>query len=133
MKSVHIRSFSGPYYYYNRGNSRSESHGKLIHFMPLVCYPLKTSENYWFSDVFRGYRKRPLAWNRLTFKLFVGIYRRPYEKLFTVDFIFEVSEIKFYFQNLSEPREVDTTDVIIDDEVLPFDDNKFDLVVSSLR
>ena len=26
-------------------------------------YPLKTSENLWFSDIFRGYRKRPLAWN----------------------------------------------------------------------
>ena len=25
-------------------------------------YPLKTSENLWFSNVFRGYRKRPVAW-----------------------------------------------------------------------
>ena len=24
-----------------------------------LCYPLKTSENLWLSDVFRGYRKRP--------------------------------------------------------------------------
>ena len=33
----------------------------LTHFMPLVLfrYPLKTLENLWFSDVFRGYQKRP--------------------------------------------------------------------------
>ena len=28
-------------------------------------YPLKTSENLWFSEVFRGYRKGTLAWNGL--------------------------------------------------------------------
>ena len=27
-------------------------------------YPLKTSENLWFVDVFRGYRKRRVPWNR---------------------------------------------------------------------
>ena len=34
-------------------------------FLPtcLFLYPLKTSENLWFSDVFRGYRKRPVTWN----------------------------------------------------------------------
>ena len=32
----------------------------------LVWYPLKTSENLWFSDVFRGYQKRLVAWNGLT-------------------------------------------------------------------
>ena len=26
---------------------------------------VKTSENFWFSVVFREYRKRPVAWNRL--------------------------------------------------------------------
>ena len=30
-------------------------------------YPLKTSENRRFSDVFRGYRKGTLAWNRLRY------------------------------------------------------------------
>ena len=29
-------------------------------------YPLKTSENLWFSDAIRGYRKKPMAWNGLT-------------------------------------------------------------------
>ena len=33
----------------------------------LFPYPLKTSGNQRFSDVFRGYRKRPVAWNGLTF------------------------------------------------------------------
>ena len=28
-------------------------------------YPLETSENFWFSDVFRGYRNGTLAWNGL--------------------------------------------------------------------
>ena len=31
----------------------------------LFLYPLKTSENLWFSDVFRGYRMRPVSWNAL--------------------------------------------------------------------
>ena len=31
----------------------------------LFLYSLKTSENQRFSDVFRWYRKRPVAWNRL--------------------------------------------------------------------
>ena len=38
-------------------------HEILTCFMPLVSFytPLKTSENQTFSDVFRGYRKRPVA------------------------------------------------------------------------
>ena len=40
----------------------------LTRFMPLVSFDttLKTSENQRFSDVFRGYRRRPVTWNRLT-------------------------------------------------------------------
>ena len=30
-----------------------------------ILYPLKTSENLWFSDFSRRYRKRLVAWNRL--------------------------------------------------------------------
>ena len=33
----------------------------LFYATGLFLYPLKTSENFWFSDVFRGYRKRSLA------------------------------------------------------------------------
>lgn len=32
----------------------------------LSLYPLKTSENEKFSDVFRGYSKRSVAWNGLS-------------------------------------------------------------------
>ena len=37
---------------------------------PISCHwslliPLKTSENLWFSDVFRGYQIRSVAWNGL--------------------------------------------------------------------
>ena len=32
----------------------------------LFLYPLKTSENPWFSNDFRGHRKRTMTWNRLT-------------------------------------------------------------------
>ena len=42
----------------------------LKHFNPfhandLFWYSLKTSENLWFSDVFRGHQKRSVAWNGL--------------------------------------------------------------------
>ena len=36
-----------------------------FHDTDLFRYPLKTSENLWFSDVFRGYQKRSVAWNGL--------------------------------------------------------------------
>ena len=32
----------------------------------LFRYLLKTSENFWFPDIFKGYRKRLVAWNGLT-------------------------------------------------------------------
>ena len=37
----------------------------LFHATCLFLYPLKTSENLWFSDVFKGYRKIIVAINRL--------------------------------------------------------------------
>ena len=36
-----------------------------FHASDLFWYALKTSENLWFSDVFRGYQKRSVAWNGL--------------------------------------------------------------------
>ena len=36
-----------------------------FHATSLFLYPLKTSENERFSDVFREYRKRPVAWKGL--------------------------------------------------------------------
>ena len=37
-----------------------------IHVTDLFLYPLTTSENIWFSDIFRGHRKRSVAWNGLS-------------------------------------------------------------------
>ena len=31
----------------------------------LFLYPMKISENFWFSDIFRGYRNRPVVENGL--------------------------------------------------------------------
>ena len=45
-----------------------------FHATGLFLYLLKTSENLWFSDVFRGYRKRPVAWDGLMYQLF---FRTP--------------------------------------------------------
>ena len=46
-------------------------HFGILYFNPfqatgLFLYPMTTSKNFWFSDVFRGYKKRPVAWNGLT-------------------------------------------------------------------
>ena len=39
---------------------------RSAHFMPILhINPLKTGENLWFSDVFRGYRNGILPWNGL--------------------------------------------------------------------
>ena len=35
----------------------------LFHTTNVFLCPLKTSENYWFCDVFRGCRNRSVAWN----------------------------------------------------------------------
>ena len=37
-----------------------------FHATGLFLYPLKTLENLWFPDVFRGYRRSPVAWNGLS-------------------------------------------------------------------
>ena len=37
-----------------------------FHVTDLFWYPLKTSENLWFCDVFRGYQKWSVAWNGFT-------------------------------------------------------------------
>ena len=47
--------------------SHSVTHAVTVNPFHLACvllYSLKTSENHSFSDVFRGYRKRPVARNR---------------------------------------------------------------------
>ena len=39
-----------------------------FHDTALFLYPLKTSENQKFSDFFRGYRKKTVAWNRVIYE-----------------------------------------------------------------
>ena len=39
---------------------------KPFHVTGILWYPLKPSENQRFSDAFKGYRKRPVAWNGLS-------------------------------------------------------------------
>ena len=38
------------------------------------CIPWKHQNNSWFSGVFRGYRKRSVAWNKLSGWDFTGCY-----------------------------------------------------------
>ena len=60
-----------------------------FHAIDLFWYPLKTSENLWFSDVFRGYQKRSVAWNGLMIiKSLIGV---PLDWLF-IDFYVSVDE-----------------------------------------
>ena len=43
----------------------------LFHFYSLLFHfytPVKTSQNLWFSIIFRGYRNRTLGWNEFPFK-----------------------------------------------------------------
>ena len=35
-----------------------------FHVFDLFLYPLKSSKSLWFSDILRGYRRRPVPWNR---------------------------------------------------------------------
>ena len=67
---------------------------KPFHTNGLFLYPLKTSENPWFSVVFRGYRNKSLAGNEIrnkfslnTFGLFkntqlpIGLRKKPVSPL----------------------------------------------------
>ena len=47
----------------------------------LFLYPLKTSENIWFSDVFRGYRKRLVACNGLNDKKLIEFNKKHRNKV----------------------------------------------------
>ena len=52
----------------------SEDHSlNWFHAFDLFPYLLKTLENLWFSDVFRGYRKISVAWNGLIISLFFSL------------------------------------------------------------
>ena len=46
-----------------------------FHATVIFQYPLETSEDLWFSDIYKGYRKRPEAWNRLINAKLLRIHR----------------------------------------------------------
>ena len=54
-----------------------------MHVIGLFLYPLKKKkENHWFSDIYRGYRKRSVKWNRLmdiifTWNIFLSSLSEP--------------------------------------------------------
>ena len=43
----------------------SHPHNNPFYVTALPLYPLKSFKSFCFSDVFRGYRKRPVTWNGL--------------------------------------------------------------------
>ena len=47
-----------------------------FHATGLFLYPLDSSGNLWFSDVFRGYRKRPILWDGSTHIRLTRSWRR---------------------------------------------------------
>ena len=56
-----------------------------FHATGLFLYPLNISENFRFFDVFRGYRKRPVAWNELTYLSKVPLHERKIEFILIQD------------------------------------------------
>ena len=65
-----------------------------FHATGLFLYPLKTSENLWFSDVFEGYRKRLVAWNGLIWERNLNSYDFVFLLLFCLG-VFNPSEGTF--------------------------------------
>ena len=53
--------------------SLSKIYDKALQATGLFLYPLITSEYQRFSDAFRGYRKRTVAWNRLIAYFIVNV------------------------------------------------------------
>ena len=51
-----------------------------FHAAGLFLYPLKTPENLWFSDIFRGYKKRLVAWNGWRLVLFFELVQSGVRK-----------------------------------------------------
>ena len=63
----------------------STASGPLTHLcrFSLFLYSLKTFENLCFSDVFRGYRKRSMTWNRLIKFWIIWRYKLKFLKILT--------------------------------------------------
>ena len=55
-----------------------------LHATDLFLYPLRTSENLWFSGVYREYRNTPVAWcwlNEIIRERFLNIAYLKFENL----------------------------------------------------
>ena len=59
------KCFKYPFIQNSTLKSRYEKYVNQFHATDFFWYALKTSEDPWFSDVFRGYQKRSVAWNGL--------------------------------------------------------------------
>ena len=55
-----------------------------FHATGLFLYPVRITENLWFSNVFRGHRKIPLEWKRMIIQSSKVAWRRP--GIFIVNF-----------------------------------------------
>ena len=59
------KCFKYPFTQNSTLKSRYEKYVNQFHATDFFSYALKTSEDPWFSDAFRGYQKRSVAWNGL--------------------------------------------------------------------
>ena len=80
-----------------------------LHVTGLFPYSLKKSDNQRFSDVFRGYRKKPLAWCGLIYRILCWIclryFRQQYSTSITPEIIRkpEVFDVFRGYKNRSVP------------------------------
>ena len=72
-----------------------ESYIGPFHATDLFWYLLKTSENQRFPDVFRGYQRRPVAWNGLTHHLKLHAGEKPSKCIFLITVAHEIFERRF--------------------------------------
>ena len=64
--STFIKSFSSYFFFLLNCENNFEINIMPFHAIGFFLYPLKTSENLWFSNVFKGYRNKPIERNGLT-------------------------------------------------------------------
>ena len=65
----------------------------------IFWYPLKTSENQRFSNVFRGYRNRSVAWNELIIKILLSFPKRFFFFHYHFSLQYDFSKISFQRSN----------------------------------
>ena len=75
------KCFKYPFIQNSTLKSRYEKYVNQFHATDFFWYALKTSEDPWFSDVFRGYQKRSVAWNGLRIIIWIGNYWKLLETI----------------------------------------------------